>query len=103
MPQSRIDVQTDKPRPVLAKPARATAEDLREVWGPLVAEAGTYELTDSRITLRPMIAKNPAVMIPNVSIVYSYKMDGNDLTLTIERDQNGPVANPFSVSLTRIE
>ena len=100
---SRIDVQTDKPRPVLANPASATAEELREVWGPLVAEAGTYELADNRITLRPLIAKNPAAMAPNVSIVYSYKLEGDSLTLTAQRDRNGPVANPFTVKLSRIE
>src|SRR5205807_2287702 len=33
---SRIDVQTDKPRPVLANPSTASAEELRESWGPLV-------------------------------------------------------------------
>jgi hypothetical protein len=100
---TRVDVQTDKPRPVLANPASATAEQLREVWGPLVAEAGTYELAESRITLRPTIAKNPAAMAPGVSIIYSYKLDGNSLTLTIERDQHGPVPDPFSVKLVRIE
>ena len=41
---SRIDVQTDKPRPVLASPSAATAEQLRETWGPLIAEGGTYAL-----------------------------------------------------------
>jgi hypothetical protein len=100
---TRVDVQTDKPRPVLPNPASATADQLREAWGPLVAEGGTYELAESRITLRPMISKNPAAMSPGVSIVYAYKLDGNNLTLTIERDQNGPVVNPFSVKLVRIE
>jgi hypothetical protein len=100
---SRIDVQTEKPRPVLANAASATAEQLREVWGPLVAEAGTYELTDNLITLRPIVAKNPAAMAPGVSIVYSYKLEGNTLTLTAQRDPNGPVANPFTVKLVRIE
>jgi hypothetical protein len=101
---SRIDVQTEKARPVLANAAAATAEQLREVWGPLVAEGGTYELTDNLITLRPIVAKNPAAMAPGVSIVYSYKVDGNNtVTLTAQRDLNGPVANPFTVKLVRIE
>jgi hypothetical protein len=100
---SRIDVHTEKPRPVLENPATATAEQLREVWGPVVAEAGTYELTDNLMTLRPIVAKNPAAMAPTVSIVYSYKLEGNTLTLTAQRDLNGPVTNPFTVKLTRIE
>ena len=100
---SRIDVQTEKDRPVLANVADATAGQLREVWGPLVAEAGTYELADNLITLRPIVSKNPAAMAPGVSIVYSYKMEGETLTLTAQRDLHGPVENPFTVKLVRIE
>ena len=100
---SRIDIHTQKSRPALANPASSTAEELREAWGPLVAEAGTYDLSESQITLRPTIAKNPATMAPGVSIVYSYKLDGNNLSLTIKRDQNGAVANPFTVKLVRVE
>ena len=100
---SRIDVQTDKPRPVLENPNNATADELRQVWGPLVAEAGTYEVTDNQMTLRPIVAKNPAVMAPNVTLVYSYKLEADTLTLTAQRDRNGPVAHPFSVKLVKIE
>jgi hypothetical protein len=100
---SRIDVQTDKPRPVLANPASATAEELREVWGPFVAEGGKYEITDKLITMHPIVAKNPAAMAPDVTIVYCYKLEGDSLTLTAQRDRNGPVANPFAVKLSRIE
>jgi hypothetical protein len=100
---SRIDVQTDKPRPALENPCNATADELRQVWGPLVAEAGTYELADNQMTLRPIVAKNPAVMAPNVTLVYSYKLEGDTLTLTAQRDRNGPVAHPFTVKLVRVE
>jgi Lipocalin-like domain len=100
---SRIDIQTEKPRPVLANPANATAEELREVWAPLFAEAGTYELKENLITLQPSVAKNPAAMAPGVSIVYSYNLEGDTLTLTAQRDRSGPVANPFTVKLRRIE
>ena len=58
----RIDVQTDTPRPVLENPNSATVDELRQVWGPLVAEAGTYESTENQITLHPIVAKNPAVI-----------------------------------------
>ena len=100
---SRIDVQTDKPRPVLANPSTASAEELRESWGPLVAESGTYELSDNLITLKPVVSKNPAAMASGVSIVYTYKLEGDTLTLTAQRDRNGPVTNPFTVKLVRIE
>jgi hypothetical protein len=100
---SRIEVHSDKPRPVVENPASATAEELREVWGPFVAEGGTYELRDNLITMHPIVAKNPAAMAPNVSLVYSYKFDGDTLTLTAQRDRSGPVTNPFTVKLSRIE
>jgi hypothetical protein len=100
---SRVDVHTEKARPVLASVAGATADQLREVWGPLVAEAGTYELTDNLMTLRPIVAKNPAAMAPGVSIVYSFKLEGDTLTLIAQRDLSGPVSNPFTVKLVRID
>ena len=100
---SRIDVQTEKTRPVFPSIADATADQLREVWGPLVAEAGTYEVNDNLITLRPIVAKNPAAMAPGVAIVYSFKMEGDKLTLRAQRDLNGPVANPFTVVLARVD
>jgi hypothetical protein len=101
---SRVEVQTDSPRPALTDVAKATADELRSAWGPLVAEAGTYEMTpDGLMTMRPMASKNPAVMGPGVFITYVYKLDGNTLSLTQQRNQNGPIANPFTLKLTRVE
>jgi hypothetical protein len=101
---SRVEVQADGPRPVLADVARATADELRAVWGPFVGEAGTYEVTPgSLITMRPIASKNPAVMGPGVFITYSYKLDGDTLSLTQQRNQNGPFANPFTLKLVRVE
>jgi hypothetical protein len=77
---------------------------LRAVWGPVVTEAGTYETTpDGLITMRPIASKNPAVMGQGVFITYAYKLDGDTLSLTQQRNQNGPFANPFSLKLERVE
>lgn len=101
---SRVEIQADGARPALTDPAKATADQLRAVWGPVVAEAGTYELTSGdAITMRPIASKNPAVMGSGVFIVYSYKIDGDKLVLTQLRNQNGPFANPFSLRLVRVE
>jgi hypothetical protein len=101
---SRSEVQADGPRPVLADVAGATADELRAVWGPFVGEAGTYEVTPGNlITMRPIASKNPAVMGPGVFITYSYKLDGDTLSLTQQRNQNGPFANPFTLKLVRVE
>jgi len=101
---SRVEDQSEKPRPSLADVAKASADELRAAWGPFVAEAGTYEVTaDNQITMRPIAAKNPAVMGPLVFITYSYKLEGDTLSLTQQRNQNGPFANPFTLKLGRVE
>ena len=101
---SRVEVQADGPRPVLTDVAKASADELRAVWGPFVSEAGTYEVTPGGLlTMRPIASKNPAVMGPGVFITYSYKLDGNTLSLTQQRNQAGPFANPFTLKLVRVE
>jgi len=101
---SRVEVQADGPRPILADVAKASADELRAAWGPFVSEAGTYETAPgSFVTMRPIASKNPAVMGPGVFITYSYKLDGNTLSLTQQRNQNGPFTNPFTLKLARVE
>jgi hypothetical protein len=101
---SRVEVQADGPRPILADVAKASADQLRAAWGPFVSEAGTYEVTPGgSITMRPIASKNPAVMGPGVFITYSYKLEGDTLSLTQQRNQNGPFANPFTLKLVRVE
>ena len=100
---SRIEDQAEKPRTVLADPAKASADELRAVWGPFVGEAGTYELAGDLITMRPIVSKNPAVMGPGVFITYSLKRDGDTMWVTQQRNQSGPFANPFTIKLLRIE
>jgi len=101
---SRVEVQADGPRPILTDVAKASADELRAAWGPFVSEAGTYEVTPgSVITMRPIASKNPAVMGPGVFITYAFKLDGDTLSLTQQRNQNGPFTNPFTLKLTRVE
>ena len=101
---SRVEVQAEGPRPIPADMTKASADELRAVWGPFVGEAGTYEVTtDNRMTMRPIAAKNPAVMSPGVFITYSYKLDGDTMWVTQQRNQNGPFANPVTVKVVRIE
>ena len=101
---SRVEVQADGPRPILADVAKASADELRAVWGPFVSEAGTYEVTPGgAVTMRPLASKNPAVMGPGVFITYAYRLDGDTLSLTQQRNQNGPFPNPFTLKLVRVE
>jgi hypothetical protein len=100
---SRVEVQADGPRPVLTDVAKASADELRAVWGPFVGEAGTYETAGNLATMRPIVSKNPAVMGPGVFITYSYRLEGDTMWLTQQRNQNGPFPNPFTLKLTRVE
>ena len=101
---SRVEDQAERPRPVLADVAKADADELRATWGPFVAEAGTYELNAGNlITMRPIVAKNPAVMGPGVFITYSYKREGDTMWVTQQRNQSGPFASPATFKLVRVE
>jgi hypothetical protein len=100
---SRVEDQSEKPRQILADPAKATADELRRVWGPFVGEAGTYEVTGDVITMRPLAAKNPAVMVPGAFITYSFKREGDTIWITQQRNQSGPFSNPFTMKAIRVE
>ena len=69
---SRIGVQTDKPHPVLENPSNATADELRQVWGP---EAGTYEMAENQMTTASNGCKEPGCDGSNVTLIYSYKLE----------------------------
>jgi hypothetical protein len=100
---SRVQVEAEGPRPVIADVTKATADELRAAWGPFAAEAGTYEITGNLITLRPVAAKNAAGMVPGAFTTWSYRLDGSTLWVTAERNQNGPIANPVTVKSVRVE
>lgn len=101
---TRVEVHAEQPRPLLGNPADASADQLRAVWGPFVAEAGTFEVSGSDvITLRTTIAKNPAAMRDGASSVYRYRRQGDTLTLTEVRTPAGASAQPVTVTLTRVE
>jgi hypothetical protein len=84
--------------------ATATAAQLLAAFGTgLTAQSGTYEVAGGKLTTRPLVAKNTFAMASGVFSTASYKLDGKTLTITQERNQTGPVANPTTWKLTRIE
>jgi hypothetical protein len=100
---SRVQVEAEGPRPVIADVAKASADELRATWGPFVGEAGTYEIEGNLITMRPIAAKNPAAMTHGAFSTWSFTLTGDTLLITAERNQNGPVANPVTVKAVRVE
>lgn len=101
---SRVEVHGQQPRPALPDTMSPTAEQLRATWGPFFAEAGTYELSRPNVlTMRPLIAKNPAVMNSGFFATYTYRVAGDTLWLTEQRNSRGPIAKPATVELVRVE
>jgi hypothetical protein len=98
---AQVVINSDKPRPELPDVAKATADQLRAVWDPLVAQAGTYDFTGDVVTMHPVAMKTPA---PSGAVAtWSYKLDGTTLTMTQKTNQAGPIANPVTLKFTRAE
>ena len=100
---SHIDIHADGPRPVLSDAENASADDLRRAWGPVVAEAGSYELSSASFVTHPVVSKNPAAMTAGSFTSYSYRVAGDTLWLTPQRDARGTVKNPPTIKLMRVE
>jgi hypothetical protein len=100
---SRVEVHAEGSRPLLKDPATASADELRAVWGPFVAEAGTFELSGKDvITMQAMVAKNPAAMTFGATSAFTYQRHGDTLTLMQVRTHSGPAAAPVTIKLVRV-
>jgi hypothetical protein len=84
---SMVLASTD--RPDVADMSKAAADELRAVWGPLLANAGTYEVSGDLITIHPLVAKHPVVMRPGANEVYRFRIEGKTLTLRQVRNARG--------------
>jgi hypothetical protein len=101
---SRVEVHTEQARQSLVNPSTASADQLRAVWGPFVGEAGTFELrANDVIAMQATVAKNPSAMTNGAVSVFTYRRDGNTLTLRQVRTPAGPNSNPVTITLTRVE
>ena len=102
---SIVRVNGTKPRPDLPADLKtATADQLLAVYGTgFTSQSGTYEVAGGKLTTRALVAKNTGPMRAGSFTTSSYKLDGKTLTITAESNQSGPVANPATYKLTRIE
>ena len=100
---SRVEVHAEQPRPLLGNPADASADQLRAVWGPFVAEAGTFESSGSDvITMRATVAKNPASMARRSVEWLHLPAPGRHVDTEV-RTPADPSARPIAVTPTRVE
>jgi hypothetical protein len=101
--QVGIALQTDKPRPDLPDPAKATADELRAAWGPVVATSGPYHIAGNVLTFNNIVNKNPVGMKTGASVTWTYKLEGNALEVTQKTNESGPITNPVTLKFTRLE
>jgi hypothetical protein len=100
---SRMYVDSDQPRPEIHDLKKATPAELIATWGPFVAASGTYDVSGNIVTCRALIAKNPNVEGPGNFSVYTFKIEGNTLTMTDTQNSVGTVASPRTFSYVRLE
>lgn len=82
---------------------KPTADEMQAQWGPLGANAGTYELTGTTLTRRAIVAKNPANQHQKIVTRSTIKLDGNNLWITTTENVTGKIANPSTVKYVRVE
>jgi len=93
-----------KDRPQIDDTNKATADELRAMWGPMAANAGIYEVSGNLVTIRPIVAKIPIVMKEGANEVYAFRIEGNILSLTQQRNARGvAVQNANTIRLMRVE
>lgn len=90
-----------RPRPEMPQ-GIASAEDLLEVWNPVTANAGTFEISGDTLTRRPMVAKSPNAMGAGIFNRYTFRMRGDTLWVTTVGTETGPARNPTTVRYQRL-
>jgi len=102
---SIIYVNSDSPRAELDDLSKASVEDVRSVFvESFIANAGTYEYKEGKITMHPTVAKAPGFMKPEVWVAYVVKSDSSgNTTLISDSSNNGQAANPTTLKLKRLE
>jgi len=71
-------------------------------WNPFTANAGTYELSGTMLTRRPIVAKVVDVMTTNPPLVQELKLEGNTLWL-ITKSAAGQAPSETRFKLVRVQ
>ena len=101
---SIIYVSTETPRAVVDDISKMTADELRATFvSGFIANAGTYEFKGGKVTMHPIVAKSPAFMAGGNWMTSAVTINGNSMTIVSETNNSGPVQNPTTSKLTRIE
>lgn len=90
-----------RPRPEMPS-GIPTANDLLQVWSPLTANAGTFEVVGDTLTRRPMVAKSPDAMGAGVFNRYTFRLSADTLWITTLGTETGPDPSPTTVRYQRL-
>ena len=105
---SFLSVNGEGPRPTFAaakdRNKLTDAEKIAryEQWSRFSANAGTYVVKGTKLTRRPLVAKNETFMAKDFSIESEFKLDGNTLFLTT-KSMPGQPAGETRHKLKRVE
>ena len=103
---SGMAVTASQPRTAAAPPkdprnlTDAEKIALYDQWVPFIANAGTYEVKGSTLTLHVMVAKNPGMMTTESTVTWEFKLEGNTFWLIPPADRATTAAR---VKFTRLE
>ena len=102
---SNINDTAAKPRSTMPfkVAGQPTAEEMQSQWGPFAANSGTYELSGTTLTRRPIVAKNAANQGGKFFTRSEIKLDGQNLWITAVESSAGKTANPTTVKYVRVE
>jgi hypothetical protein len=98
-------IRINRPRPNLPDDVQSTTkEQLLAIYGDaLTAQTGTYEVSGSKVTIRPLVASRPNYMVPTSWQTFEYKIEGKTLTFTAAGSYRGPARNPTTWTWSRAE
>ena len=102
---SRTTDTAARPRPTTGFkiPGMPALEELQARWGPFAANAGTYEVSGTTLTLRAVVAKDPRAQSEKNFTRLTVKLDGNNLWLTPVENEAGQIPNPVTSKFVRVE
>jgi len=106
-------VPVKQPRALFATETPTTAEKVA-AFESMAANTGTYDISGSTLTVRPMVAKNPNCSAGGAFLTYQFRLERNRLVLTQKSsDANCLIAqrpapsavpaNETHFTLTRVE
>jgi hypothetical protein len=74
------------------------------MWGPLLANAGTYDISGDLLTISPTAARFPVVMKAGANEVYRFHIGGQTLTPQQVRNARGVnIAQAATLKCIRVE